>query len=518
MRRIETVDLDEATVKGLSANDQAFVYNGLDCCVTLEVLNELLAQLDSTTASTYAFSRALQAPIMEMMLRGVLVDQERRQKALIKFTEQSIRLEQQFNRICREVFGFEINWRSNPQLIDLFYNVMRIPAVRKRNAQGRMAPTVNRDALERLQHYFWAEPLVLHILALRDLGKKISFLQTGIDPDGRMRTNFNIAGTNTGRLSSSMSDFGSGGNVQNIDRTLRSIFIADPGYKFANLDLEQADSRNLGALCWNNFVERFGEKWAGAYLDVCEAGDLHTNVTKMVWKDLPWTGDKAKDREIADQQFYRWFSRRDLSKKLGHGTNFFGQPPTMAKHSKVEVPLIVAFQKEYFSAFECIPAYHEWVRDELATTSQLTTLLGRRRIFWGRKSRAPLKELPPEAAETLRDAIAYCPQSMTADEVDTGLLRIWRAQRVQLLIQVHDSILFQYPEALEDEILPWALEALRVHIPLARGRDFFVPTEAKVGWNWGDFSEENPDGLVKWKGGDSRKRQEWPRKLSIHDL
>jgi hypothetical protein len=107
---------------------------------------------------------------------------------------------------------------------------------------------------------------------------------------------------------------------------------------------------------------------------------------------------------------------------------------------------------------------------------------------------------------------------MTADEVDTGLLRIWRAQRVQLLIQVHDSILFQYPEALEDEILPWALEALRVHIPLARGRDFFVPTEAKVGWNWGDFSEENPDGLVKWKGGDSRKRQEWPRKLSIHDL
>src|SRR5690606_25543595 len=103
----------------------------------------------------------------------------------------------------------------------------------------------------------------------------------GIDPDGYMRSSFNIAGTNTGRLASSGNDFGSGTNMQNIDRTLKEIFIAEPGWKFANLDLGQADSRNIGANCWNTFVESHGEKFAGAYLDACEGPDLHTTVCRM---------------------------------------------------------------------------------------------------------------------------------------------------------------------------------------------------------------------------------------------
>jgi DNA polymerase I-like protein with 3'-5' exonuclease and polymerase domains len=107
---------------------------------------------------------------------------------------------------------------------------------------------------------------------------------------------------------------------------------------------------------------------------------------------------------------------------------------------------------------------------------------------------------------------------MTAEEINKGMLEVWRANKVQLLVQVHDSILFQFPEELEDEIVPWALNTLRIPLDLAGGRNFVVPTEAKVGWNWGDFAKDNPDGLVKWKGGDDRKRSDLNWTFSFRGL
>jgi hypothetical protein len=102
---------------------------------------------------------------------------------------------------------------------------------------------------------------------------------------------------------------------------------------------------------------------------------------------------------------------------------------------------------------------------------------------------------------------------MTADEINIGMLNLFRTNRVQLLVQVHDSLLFQYPEDEEDEIIPMALECLRAPLVLKRGREFAVPVDAKVGWNWGDLNTdkhgnvENGDGLAKWKGHDKRKRE-----------
>lgn len=511
-RIIQTGDLTPDT--RLSQMDREWVYNGLDSCVTLEVLNELKTQLDNVTAQTYQFSLALQAPILDMTMRGVLVDEYARQKALEHFRKEIKKLEAGLDYIIKEGVGIDINWRSPQQLIKLLYTVMRIPPVRKRNSQGRMAPTVNREALEKLTQYFYAEPICNYILKMRELDKKRMFLESEIDSDQRMRCNYNIAGTTTGRLSSSVSEFGTGNNMQNIDTKLRAVFIADPGMKFANLDLEQADARNVGAVCWNLFVEEHGEKFAGAYLDACESGDLHTTVCSMAWTNLKWPDGAKARREVADQIAYRQLSYRDLAKKLGHGTNYYGQPPTMAKHTKVPAVQIAAFQHSYFRGFPCIPEWHQYVRNSLRDTGTITTLLGRRRRFFGRFN----------DDATLREAIAYEPQSLTADEIDLGILKLWRADKSILLIQVHDSILIQYPEEQEDEIVPWALETLRVTIPLARGREFSVPTEAKVGWNWGNVEYDkqgnvktNPDGLVKWTGHDSRKRSYQPSMREIFD-
>lgn len=522
-RIIDTSTLLETS--SLDHNAREWVYNGLDCCVTLEIRDRLLEMIDDdpVVRQTYEFSKALQAPILDMTLSGVLIDQKKKADVLKDFQGKIDQLEAQLTELVRDGIGFDNVvvkkpqrwWRSVDRLKNLMYDVMGLPPVRKRNANGVYAPTMNREALEKLSDYFIAEPVVNHLLALRDLDKKRGFLETGIDSDGRMRCNFNIAGTNTGRLASSMSDFGTGTNLQNVDRELRSVFAADRGWKFANLDLEQGDSRNVGAICWNLFVEEMGEEYAGSYLNACESGDLHTYVCRMSRPDLPWTGDLKVDKAIAEQIAYRQDSYRQLAKKLGHGTNYYGTPRTMAKHTKVATSVIEEFQIKYFGAFQVIgsfnpkktdptarlPNWHNWVRKQLETSHSLTSLFGRRRQFFGRSF----------DDTTLREAIAYAPQSMTADEIDTGILNLWRSNRVRLLIQVHDSILLQYREEEEAEIIPWALEALKTKLILKKGREFVVPTEAKVGWNWGEFDAKgNPDGLVKWKGKDERKREGRP--------
>jgi len=423
------------------------------------------------------------APILEMNMRGVLIDEEYRRKLVLEYSADLDRLEHHFNLITLEGLSVNLNWRSPKALLDLFYNRLGLPPVKKRNAQGIFAPTVNRDALERLQEYLYAQPLVHHILAMRDLGKKISFLKTALDRDNRIRTSYNIGGTTTGRLASSFSDFGTGTNLQNIEPRLRRVFIADPGYKFCNIDLEQSDSRGVGAICWNLFGDP-------TYLDACESGDLHTVVAEMVWP-----------RENPRANFYRSFSYRDAAKRLGHATNFYGQPPEISKQVKIPLGLVKQFQPAYLAKFPAIPMWWESRRRTLQSEGRLTTLLGRRRWFFGRRN----------DSQVFKKMIAFEPQSITADTINRGLLRVWQGNRVQCLLQVHDSILVQYPETQEASIVPWLKSMIEQEVELARGRRFVIPAEAQVGWNWAYASPNNPDGLIKWTGpNDSRTRSRTP--------
>ena len=252
----------------------------------------------------------------------------------------------------------------------------------------------------------------------------------------------------------------------------------------------------------------------GPILMPAKAGDLHTAVCKLVWPKLPWTGDLKKDKDIAEQPFYRHFSYRDIGKRAGHGSNYYGQPFQMARHLKVEQKIVEEFQDAYFSAFPGIPRWHQWVAQQLQTTHQITTIFGRNRHFFGR----------PNDDTTLREAIAYEPQSSTAHRVNVGLYRIWKhmGNRVQVLLQLYDAVYFQYREDDDEaDILQTALAHMDVKLE-HKGRIFTVPGEAKIGWNWSPAVTQadierarakgkqppkfNPDGLIKFKGKDTRKR------------
>ncbi len=488
---MKIISTDLTTPSDLKPQEREWVYNGLDCCVTSEILGVLLPQLDNSTTATYEFSRSLQGPVLEMRLRGVRIDQARTAEVIEEYFQLQERIEAQLEKLVGESFGvWQFNWRPNSKDLPLlFYDTLGIPAITKK---GR--PTVDRNALEKLEGYYIATQVVKHIILLRELDKRIGVLRTEIDPDGRMRTSYNIAGTTTGRLSSSFSEFGTGTNLQNIEESLRSVFIADRGYKLAYIDAQQGESRVVGAIEYNLFGDSM-------YLDACESGDLHTTVAKLVWPALRWPSNPRGDRELAEQPYYRHFDRRFMCKKIGHGTNYGGRPKTLATQAKVEPKLVEEFQTQYFRAFPAHLRWHDHVRRELITNGHLISLTGRKRWFFGKR----------DDDATLREAIAYDPQGSLADILNRGMLEVWRRGDCQLLMQVHDAILVQYPEKKEADVIPRILDALRIPFTLREEhktgrRRFEIPYDVAVGWNWGKHGEENLDGLQKWKGRDERKR------------
>jgi len=465
--------------------EKEWKYNGLDCIVTYEVLEALLPQRDEYTARTYEFSKALQAPALEMRLRGVLVDQARKAEVIDDYYDKIEILNRNLERIVLDgvrLPGF--NWRSNADLQRLFYDTLQIPVIRK---NGR--PTVNRDALEKMEAYLIARQIVKHITGMRDLQKKIDVLRTEIDPDGRIRTSYNIAGTSTGRFSSSFSEFGTGGNLQNIEENLRSIFIADPGMKFAKFDAKSGESFVVGAIEWNLFND-------GAYLEACESGDPHTATARICWPRLAWTGNLKLDKDIAEQPYYRHYTYRFMCKKLGHGSNYGGKAQTLSAQAKLPLSVVQEFQPKYFRAF---PAHLRWqahVDAELRRTGTLISLTGRKRQFWGRRN----------DDATLREAIAYDPQCSLAEIVNNAMLNIWRARDADLMMHDHDALTIQYPEDREAEIIPKIMKQLEYPIQLKHGRTLLIPYDCKTGWNRGDWSKTNPDGLKDFHGYDPRNR------------
>lgn len=482
---MKIIRTNEIGPTSLSDWERDQVYNGLDVCVTQDVFNAISPQLDNTTGSTYAFARALQGPVLEMRCRGVLVDQHRKNEVIDEMYLQMELLEAQLERIVLDGVGLgSFNWRSHSDLRRLFYDQFGIAPIRR---SGR--PTTDRAAREKLEAYPIAQQIVKHINVLTELGDKISVLRTEIDNDGRIRTSYNIAGTSTGRFSSSLSEFGTGGNLQNIEESLRSILIADPGYKFAKFDAKSGESFCVGAIEWNLFDD-------GTYLDACESGDPHTAVARIVWPSLAWTGNPKRDKELAEQPFYRHYSYRFMCKKLGHGSNYGGQPRTLAGQAKLPIGVVSEFQPKYFAAFPAHQRWQHWVDNRLRTAGFLTSLAGRKRWFFGRRN----------DASTLREAIAYDPQSSLAELVNTAMLNIWRQQIATVVMHDHDALTFMYREADEDKIIPQLMDNLVVPLELANSRVLRIPYDCKTGWNKGEWSSTNPDGLKDYTGHDARRR------------
>ena len=506
---VRIVRTDLLDLKSLDDGLADWIYNGLDCCVTHEVAGLAKPDLDSNAQLVYSFSRAMLAPALEMMLRGTLVDYELRDIAIRGLEKRIVYLEEIRDRYALATWKRPINDKSPAQLKAFFYDYMNLP-VQYRNDKGRQVATTNRAALEELMSmYFYAEPMIRVIFKLHDMRKLVQTLKSAVDPDGYMRTSYNVGATETGRWSSSKSVTGRGTNDQNITNEIRRIFIAEERRKFCNIDQEQAESRVVAYSSQDD-----------DYIKACESGDLHTMVAQMVWPELIWPGSftmhgylehfrehLALYKDVAETLFYRHFTYRDIAKRGGHATNYYGQPFTVAKNLAVAIAVVSSFQERYLGRFSNIPEWHREVAERIQLDGFITTCLGRKRDFLGRT----------DDDATLRKAIAFEPQSVVADLNSMMLWRLWKYGRdldIRVLKNGHDSFMFSYPEDKERKVVERARELCYIEVPV-RGRIMVIPAEVAVGWNWGKYNDRkkkgpiNLDGLKALSKGeeDTRERQ-----------
>ena len=471
------------------------VYNAFDCCLTLEV-DDARRNLRQNDTLIYDFERGMQAPALEMSSRGFRVDINEREKAVISTHGKKSDLERVLFSIIGAIYPdfTEKLPNSQKQLTHLFYDIMKLDPIEKYE-DGQLKRPMNRETLEKLEiQSIYASPLVNGILLSRDLTKALQVLETEIDSDWRWRCSYNIGGTSTGRWSSSKSPFGTGNNFQNISEEFRRVFIPDPGMKLYGIDKAQSEARDVGWFCGTVLGD-----WS--YLDACESGDLHTYVTRLLYTEWAWTGDLKKDRQLANRRFYRFFTFRDASKRLGHATNYYGRPKEISRQTRIPLHLVEEFQERYFAAFPCIRRMHAWIAEHLQRDRFLVNSFGRRRDFFDR----------PDIEETLKSAIAYMFQSATGDALNLGLWRLWRhmgakGQPVQLLAQLHDAVYFQMPITSEAEERDWLNEAI-AYVQVTQkfvNREMTIPGEAVAGWNWahrfrlledGSLDDWNPRGL-----------------------
>lgn len=605
-RVIHSRDVPDLMARGeLDQNFTHWSYNALDSAVTLRVherLSERLASLNSPHARTsYSFVRAMQGPAMDMMLRGMMIQQKVRQDETARYTAIRDKAQALLDRLADAIWGPEsyvevvkstetytpigkrgqplaprtrtvrtdvphqrprgLNPNSNPQLLAFFNRALRMSVeyeIRKTPEGSIRTPSANDKALRKWATYKTkgpgcdprdrtvepvciAAPFVSLILTIREMDKHLAVLRTRLDADGRMRCSYNVVGTESGRWSSSKNAFGSGSNLQNISPTMRRMFCADDGYRLISTDLEQAESRVVAGLVWAATGD-------DTYWQACLSGDLHTQVCRMAWPELEWNGEPKHDRAIADREYPSLpkYSYRDVAKRIGHGSNYRGSAFGIAQAVGIPASIVQEFQLRYFRAFPSIAQWHEMVAVDLREHQYLDTPLLRRRYFFGRL----------DEDKTLREAIAYGPQSTVGELLNYIMWRVWARSLptnmvelspltmsqetarsltsdlgphlpIQLLLQNHDAFLLQTPETTDLPALISQIneEFLNAKIPFTRNgevRHMSIPGEFVTGWNWAykdkgsdqanwEFADGNPDGLAKWGGEDNRRRVQGAR-------
>lgn len=498
-----------------------FAYNGMDCCGTLDIFEQLTPELEEMSARLYRFERSLQNATMTVNLRGMAVDEEAAAEGIAQLQKRMDTYERTFQSLAAWHIGWKPNIQSQPQLLDVFYGPRKARKCPTCNDEGYLVvgkfkngkdktkrcpdlkdhqrpglaerPLINRktgkpamglEQVEKLRDR-GAKGDVVNVLArcvlgFRNAKKQIDFLKARRSPDGRLRQTAQVGSTDTLRLSSSKNCYKDGLNFQNVTKRRRNIFVPDPGYIFCYPDYSQGESHIVAYLSGD-------PAYMAAHDD--PNVDTHTAVAKMIWPDADWPGDPEGDRAFAEiKGFYRHFSRRDLSKRIQHGANYGGTKYTVSRTLHIPQKEAQEVLDRYFAAFPGIRDWQTAVRRELRTYSSLISPLGYRRQFFDR----------PWDDHTAKAAIAHLPQSILAVICHTGFYRIWReldngdpmqpgTGDLELLLHGHDAIGFQVKEGRED-LISAAADLMLVECDMPAGK-MTVGVDIEIGPNWRDVSK-----------------------------
>lgn len=496
------IEVTDKIPTGLKAFEQLQVYNALDSCITAELVPAMLALANSNHLETYNREMRLQSLCLEMSTKGFPVSQMRVLDLLKELDGEAQKALAALHAFCDAVWAPRINPNSPVAVANFFYEFLALPTIWIYDFKTKQRKrSTNRDSLEKLRMYPTAIPFVNAILAYRESTKLSGVFKKGLEPSGVLRCNFSPSGTETGRLSSQTNPYGRGTNAQNLADRVRQVVEAPAGYVLAYIDLKTAESIAVGYLSGDLH-----------YISACLSGDLHTAVAELTWPNLGWQqGDLPFNKKLAEQIFYRELTYRDMAKRGGHLTNYYGAARTGALHLKITTAVMESFQQGYFAAF---PGIVNWQLDTIARVQRegvLTTPLNRERRFWGRSS----------DPATHREAIAFVPQSLVADCMNLGLMEVQRwllkelnhevqlkpgsgvaCVRAGLLAQVHDAGLFLLPRSEANGFIGEILRRIVYPVDFGALGAMAIPAEAEVGRRWSKRKGlKFPDGLRPWTAG-----------------
>lgn len=200
-------------------------YNAKDSAIAFEVWDVIQPELHSENYwEAYRSTMDLYPIIQYMQTRGVAVDLE----ALVGTRERIVAQLQgkytELNDVAEEPF----NPLSPKQCMAYFYDRKGIKPYVNRKTGG---PTADDMAMQRIiKRYGLREAKIVQ--EIRGLEKlKGTYLEINLDPDKRFHCSYNIRGTRFGRMSSSQTIFGTGGNGQNLPPEFKEFLVADEAYE-----------------------------------------------------------------------------------------------------------------------------------------------------------------------------------------------------------------------------------------------------------------------------------------------
>jgi DNA polymerase-1 len=390
--------------------------------------------------------------LMHMETSGIALDTELLRQMSQRLGEQMLKLEED---IYANV-GHQFNINSPQQLSNVLFEELGLPTARKTKA----AYSTGAAILEELRG---VHPVIGLILDYRQLSKikstYIDALPSLINPQtGRVHTSFNQTRTATGRLSSSEP------NLQNIPirgemgREVRRAFIAPRGSYLLSADYSQIDLRALAHLSQDDSL-------TSAFR---QDEDIHSATAAQVF------GVEAE--RVTPEM-------RRVAKTVNFGVIYGMSDYGLEQASGLSREEAAAFINAYFEKYPGVKQYLETTKAEAREKGYVQTILGRRRAIPEiNHSNRQLRE----AAE--RMAINMPVQGTSADIIKVAMINLDREiakhqLKSKMLLQVHDELIFEVPQAEVDQMRRMVPELMTSAISLS------VPLKAtvKTGLNWGEL-------------------------------
>lgn len=237
---------------------------------------------------------------------------------------------------------------------------------------------------------------------------------------------------------------------------IRKIFVPDPGKVMFEVDLERADAHIVAWEADDASLKKLFRSRA----------DVHSHNALAIFGG-PGPIQKG---EVG---YGAWDIKRQKAKKGVHAVNYVCKARTLSEHLNVTERAAEEFIRAWFKAHPGVEAWHRRVEFDLITRHCVENKWGYKRHYFDR-----VEALLPEA-------VAWIGQSTVAITINHALLNLAVIPHVEILLQVHDSILGQVPSEAVDDLMPLIEQACLIPIPYSD--PLIIPVSVKTSSkSWGD--------------------------------